>query len=69
MGQEFNEHFIDWLRRCAFPSIQLRLRRLWYFSVIRSLRLYAILLPTQPDFSSSVEVRQPSHNTNHAAAA
>jgi len=39
------------------------------FSVIRSLKLYAKLLPTQPDFSSFVEVRQPSHNTNRTAAA
>jgi len=30
------------------------------FSVIRSLKLYAILLPTRPDFSSSIEVRQTS---------
>jgi len=38
------------------------------FSVIWSLKLYATLLPSQPDFSSSVEVRQPSHNTSRAAA-
>jgi len=37
------------------------------FSVIRSLKLYAILSPTRPDFSSSVEVRQPSRNTNRKA--
>jgi len=37
------------------------------FSVTRSLKLYVIFLPTQPDCSSSVEVRQPSHNMNRAA--
>jgi len=39
------------------------------FSVTRSLKLYAILLPSRPDSLSSVEVRQPSHNTNRAPAA